>query len=48
MKYEVVYYNEDGRQLWWPACCSFQTAKNALAAAIADGKTNARISEVVA
>ncbi len=46
MKYEVVYYNEDGRQIWWPADSSLQTAKNALAAAIADGKKNARISEV--
>ena len=48
MRYEVVYYNEDGRQLWWPADCNRQTAENALAAAIADGKSNARISEVVA
>jgi hypothetical protein len=48
MKYEVVYYNEDGRQLWWPADSSLQTAENALAAAIADEKNNARISEVVA
>ena len=46
MKYEVVWYNEDGRQIWWPADCSLQTAENALAAAIADGKWNARISEV--
>ena len=46
MRYEVVYYNEDGRQIWWPADSSLQTAKNALAAAIADGKINARISEV--
>ena len=45
-KYEVVWYDSDGRQTWWPADCSLQTAENALAAAIADGKKNARISEV--
>ena len=46
-KYEVAWYDEDGRQLWWPADGSRQTAENALAAARADGKKNARISEVV-
>lgn len=48
MKYEVVWYDEDGRQTWWPPDSSRQTAENALAAAIADGKSNARISEVAA
>ena len=45
-KYEVVYYDEVGRQVWWPADRSLQTAENALAAAMADGKKNARICEV--
>jgi len=46
VKYEVVWYDSDGRQTWWPPDRSLQTAENALAAAIADGKKNARISEV--
>ena len=47
MRYEVVYYNRDGRQVWWPADMNKQTALNALQSAVASGKNNARISEVI-